>query len=90
MASIRNHMVSVVVFHADGCHLCERALEQLRGLQDELGFKLDEVDITGDPDLEAAYREWLPVVEIDGVRRFTYHVQVEPFRRAVAQATARS
>jgi len=65
-------------------------LEQVRGLQGELGFVLEEVDIGGDPALEAAYREWLPVVEIDGRRRFTYHVQVESFRRAVAQATAES
>jgi hypothetical protein len=55
-------------------------------LQPELGFELHEVDITGDPALEAEYREWLPVVEIDGRRRFTYHVQPDAFRRAVAQA----
>ena len=80
----------VVLYHAQGCHLCERALEQVRGLREELGFELRVVDITGDPVLEAAYREWLPVVEIDGRRRFTYHIQLEPFRRAVAQATADS
>jgi hypothetical protein len=57
-------------------------------LQQELGFELELVDITGDDALEADYREWLPVVEIDGRRRFTYFVQLEPFRRAVAQATA--
>ena len=83
-------VVAVVVYHAQGCHLCERALEQVRGLRDELGYSLAEVDITGDPALEEAYREWLPVVEIDGRRRFTYYLQLEPFRRAVAQATARS
>jgi Glutaredoxin-like domain (DUF836) len=37
-------------------------------------FELEEVDIGGNPDLEARYREWLPVVEIDGERLFTYHV----------------
>lgn len=79
-------MARVVVYHAQGCHLCERALEQVRGLRGELGFSLEEVDITGDPALERAYREWLPVVEIDGRRRFTYHVQLDAFRRAVAQA----
>ena len=30
--------------------------------------------IDGDPDLEAAYREWIPVVEIDGRERFEYEV----------------
>jgi glutaredoxin len=80
----------VVVYHAQGCHLCEKALTQLRQLRDELGFDLSEVDIGGDPALETRYREWLPVVEIDGRRRFTYHVQIDAFRRAVAQAEADS
>ena len=62
----------------------------MRALQAELGFALREVDITGDEALEADYREWLPVVEIDGRRRFTYHVQVDAFREAVAQADAKS
>jgi len=79
----------VVIYHADGCHLCERALGQVRELQEELSFDLREVDITGDDALEAEYREWIPVVEIDGRRRFTYHLQVDAFRRAVAQATPR-
>jgi hypothetical protein len=59
-------------------------------LQGELGFVLREVDIGGDETLEAEYREWLPVVEIDGRRRFTYHLQENAFRRAVAQADAES
>ena len=79
-------MPLVVVYHATGCHLCERALEQVRSLRDELGFDLHEVVIDGDPELEAEYREWVPVVEIDGQRRFTYHVQPDALRRAVAQA----
>jgi glutaredoxin len=78
----------VTVFHAQGCHLCERAIDQVRAFQEELAFDLELVDIGGEDDLEAAYREWLPVVEIDGRRRFTYFVQPEPFRRAVAQAAA--
>jgi hypothetical protein len=65
-------------------------LEQLHALQPELGFELTEVDISGDPALESEYREWLPVVEIDGRRRFTYYLQVDAFRRAVAQAEAQA
>jgi hypothetical protein len=83
-------VAEVAVFHAAGCHLCERVLEQVRALQPELGYDLREVDIAGDPSLEAQYREWLPVVEIDGRRRFTYHLQVDAFRRAVAQAAVES
>jgi hypothetical protein len=79
-------VTEVVLYHAAGCHLCERARGVVGGLRDELGFDLREVDITGDERLEAEYREWLPVVEIDGRRRFTYYVQPDAFRRAVAQA----
>jgi glutaredoxin len=74
---------SVVLFHAEGCHLCERA----RGvLADELGEGFDEVDITGDDALEARYREWLPVVEIDGERAFVYFVDPAALRRKLAQS----
>ena len=53
--------------------------------RDEVGFDLREVAIDGDPGLEAEYREWIPVVEIDGRRRFVYHVHPDALRRAVAQ-----
>jgi glutaredoxin len=76
----------VTVFHAQGCHLCERALVQLRALRDELGFELEEVGIDGDPELEARYREWLPVVELDGERLFTYYVHEDALRRRLGAA----
>jgi glutaredoxin len=76
----------IVVFHAAGCHLCERALGQVRALREELGFELEEVAIDGDPELEARYREWLPVVELDGERLFTYHVHEEALRRRLVAA----
>ena len=55
-------------------------------LQVELGFELEEVDITGVPELESEYREWLPVVEIGGRRAFVYFVDPAAFRRKLAQA----
>jgi len=83
VASIRSR---VVVYHASGCHLCERALAQVRALRDELGFELEEVAIDGDPELEERYREWLPVVELDGERLFVYYVQEDALRRRLAAA----
>ncbi len=80
-ASIRR----VVLYHAAGCHLCERVQGQLAALQVELGFDYDEVAIDGHPDLEARYREWLPVVEIDGERAFVYYLDEAAFRRKLSQ-----
>jgi hypothetical protein len=51
---------------------------------------LREVDITGDDELEARYREWLPVVEVDGERAFVYHVDAEGLRRRLARVAQRS
>ena len=79
-------MTRVVLYHADGCHLCERAQSTLHALRAELGFELAEIDISGDPGLESRYRELIPVVEIDGVQAFTYYVQPEPFRKRIAQS----
>jgi len=81
-------MTRVVLFGAEGCHLCERARETLVALRDELGFELEEVSIDGDAELEARYRELIPVVEIDGERAFVYFVQPDALRRRLAQAGA--
>ena len=70
-------MARVVLYTSVGCHLCERA----RTVLDAEGVVYDEVDISGDADLEARYREWLPVVEIDGRREFVYYVPPEGLRR---------
>jgi Glutaredoxin-like domain (DUF836) len=82
VASIRR--ARVVVYHGAGCHLCERALAQVRALDAELGFGLEEVAIDGVPELEARYRELIPVVEIDSEQAFTYYVHEEAFRRRVS------
>jgi len=76
----------VVLYHAEGCHLCERA----RGVLQESGVVFEEVDITGDAELEAAYREWLPVVEIDGERAFVYFVDPSGLQRRLRRATGDS
>ena len=79
MASIRSP--GVVLFHAQGCSLCDRA----RDVLDRVGVAYESVDITGDPELEGRYREWLPVVEIDGARAFVYYVDESALRRKVSQ-----
>jgi hypothetical protein len=80
----------VAVYHGADCHLCERALAQVRTLRDELRFDLEEIAIDGDPELEAAYRELIPVVQIDGERVFTYYVHEAAFRRRLEAAQTSS
>jgi Glutaredoxin-like domain (DUF836) len=67
----------VTLYHAESCHLCERAIEVVRDAQARMPFTLELVDIGGVATLEAEYREFLPVIEIDGIRVFTYFVSVD-------------
>ena len=53
----------------------------MRSLRDELEFELEEIAIDGSPELEARYRELIPVVEIDGEQAFVYFVQPDALRR---------
>jgi hypothetical protein len=62
----------------------------LAALKAEIEFELAEVDISGHPELEARYREWLPVVEIDGERAFVYTVPPAAFRRRLGRTKSRT
>jgi glutaredoxin len=77
----------VVLYHAQGCHLCERVRATVAEVRQQHDFELEEVDIGGVPELESRYREWLPVVEIDGERAFVYYLDRAAFvRRLHAQS----
>jgi glutaredoxin len=78
--------VEVRVYSGAGCHLCDVAKELLEREQPALGFDLSVVDITGDPELEAAYREQIPVVFVAGRKAFIYHVDPAELRRRVHAA----
>ena len=67
-----------MVYTAEGCHLCERALEVVERV---CAGDFERVDIAGVPELEDAYRTSIPVIEIDGVRAFTYFVQPDALRQ---------
>ena len=50
-------------------------------MREDTPFELEEVDITGDPTLEATYRERIPVVEVEGETAFTFYVHPDGLRR---------
>ena len=72
--------MQLTLYVARDCHLCELARTDLERLQLELGFEVDEVDITGVPELERAYREWIPVIELEGERICVYRVEPAELR----------
>jgi glutaredoxin len=71
----------VTIYLAHGCHLCESAQRVLAAVREEVAFELVEVAIDGDPELERAYRERIPVIAVDGEEAFTYFVHPDGLRR---------
>jgi glutaredoxin len=71
----------VTIYVADGCHLCESAQRVLATVREEIPFRLVEIAIDGDRELENAYRERVPVVAVDGEEAFTYFVHPDALRR---------
>jgi glutaredoxin len=70
----------VVLYTAQGCHLCRLARDELLALRSELGFELQEIDIGGRDELERRYRALIPVVELDGEQVSRYRVEPQRLR----------
>jgi glutaredoxin len=79
--------VEVVLYGAPGCHLCDVAKDVLERQRELLGFELQVVDISGDPELERSYREQIPVVFVDGRKAFKYRVDPLELARRVTSAS---
>jgi len=71
------------MYSSPGCHLCDEAWATLLALQSELGYSLDNVDITNDPELERSFRPEIPVVTLDGAKLFKYRVDAGRLRAAL-------
>jgi glutaredoxin len=82
--------VDVTLYGAPDCHLCDVAKDMLAQQQPSLGFALEVVDITGDPELEAAYRTEIPVVYVAGRKAFKYRVEPVELARRVRAAASQS
>ena len=67
-----------------GCHLCDDAREVITAVCAETGESFAEVDITGDEELMAAYREQIPVTFVDGHQHDYWRVDPTRLRGALA------
>jgi glutaredoxin len=60
----------VVLYTRQGCHLCEIASQRLQNARRQYGFRMEAVDVDGNPELRAEHGDWVPVVAINGKVRF--------------------
>ena len=56
----------VTLYVTDGCHPCGEAEGLLRRLGQEMGFRLEAVNIQGDESLYERFRYAVPVLAVEG------------------------
>ncbi|MBM4410786.1 MAG: hypothetical protein FJ037_05625 [Chloroflexi bacterium] len=89
MASGPADEVEVVLYVGTDCHLCQVARHLLLALRRSIPFRLREVEIGSDPDLERRYLLEVPAIEVDGEIAAQAPMEVEAVRAAVVRARLR-
>ena len=78
-----NKSVQVDIYSRPGCHLCDEAKVVIERVQRRLGFAVRVIDVETDPEFERKFGEEIPVVFINGVKAFKYHVDEAEFQKKV-------
>lgn len=76
--------IVLTLYSRPGCHLCDEMKEIARPVARELGCMVTEVDISGDPDLEARYGTEIPVLLVNGRKAFKYRLTERELRQRLA------
>ena len=79
-------MITLTIYSRPGCHLCDdmKAIVERVARAAGAAVAVDEIDITTDPKLEAAYGLEIPVLMIDGKKAAKYRVSEDELRRVLA------
>ena len=80
---------TVTIYGRPGCHLCEDALAVVERIRADAPFALETVNIEDDDALLRAYLERIPVVALDGVEVYDFHVDEADLRARLARVSRR-
>ncbi len=75
---MRNNIVTI--YSRPGCHLCEEAKASIRAAGCDDLFRLEEINIDDDRELQERYKYEIPVVLINGNKAFKHKVDSAEFR----------
>jgi glutaredoxin len=73
--------IALTLYSRPGCHLCEEMKEIVAAVAPELDCTVSEVDISGEPELEARYAAEIPVLLINGRKAFKYRLTQRELRK---------
>jgi len=81
-------VAEVVLYGKAGCCLCDEAKAEIEAVRARRPFDLREIDVSLDPVLNNRYGERIPVVAVDGVEAFEFHVQADDLERLLGTVGA--
>src|SRR5262249_62265263 len=83
----RRPVIRLTIYSRPGCHLCEEMKAVVARVARRVPLDLEEVDISGDPELEGRYGLEIPVLVIGGRKAAKYRIGEEELRRLIAART---
>ena len=74
-------MINLTIYSRPGCHLCDVMKEVVERVRHTIPITLEEIDISGDRELEERYGLEIPVLMIQGTKVAKYRVSEEELKR---------
>ena len=79
-------MTRLTIYSRPGCHLCDAMKTLVKSVGTSLRFELEEVDISGDEELERLYGLEIPVLLVNGRKAAKYRIAEAALRRILSGA----
>ena len=76
-----NETPTLTIYSKPGCHLCDDMKAVVARLSRTVPVRIEEVDISRDPELDARYGLEIPVLLVDGQKAAKYHITDGELRR---------
>ena len=67
-------MTNLIIYSRPGCHLCDEMKAVVRRVSASVPISLEEIDISGDTELERVYGLEIPVLLADGKKVAKYRI----------------
>ena len=67
-------MIKLIIYSRPGCHLCDEMKAVVKNVARTIPLSLEEIDISGDPALEAEHGLEIPVLLVDGKKAAKYRI----------------
>jgi glutaredoxin-like protein DUF836 len=88
----RSLVIALTIYSRPGCHLCDEMKTIVRRVARSVTgpIRIEEIDISADPELESRYGVEIPVLLVDGKKAAKYRISEEELMRIVRDRSGES